>query len=107
MIILFSFSLGVMTANYKKRQIKYIDLLLYVAQKISIMLNSFAADTETILNNLKNDDKLKNFDFELSDEKSPLGKDENEKVRNLFHSIGKYDLETQLKLIEEFTGNLH
>lgn len=93
-----------MTASYKKRQIKYIDNLLYIAQKISILLNSITAETEVILRELKSDERLKNFDFELSDEKSPLGAAENELVRNLFSSIGKYDLESQLKLIDEFTG---
>lgn len=105
MIILFSFSLGVMTARYKKRQITYIDTLIYIAQKISIMLNSITAETQQIMNELKSDEKLKNFDFELSDEKSPLNASENEKVRQMFLSIGKYDLDSQLKLIEEFTGN--
>lgn len=105
MIILFSFSLGIMTVRYKKRQIEYIDNLLYMSRKITVMLNSISADTQSIMHSLKNDSRLRDFDFELSEKRSPLSTSDNEKIRELFDSIGKYDLDSQLKIIEEFTGN--
>lgn len=105
MIILFSSSLGIMTVKYKRRQILYIDDLIYIAEKVSIMLRSVSAETNQIMIELANDDRLKKFDFELDVNKSPLNESENEKVKNLFNSIGKYDLDTQLKLIDEFMGN--
>lgn len=94
-----------MTVKFKKRQIRYIETLLYIEQRISIMLRSITADTDFIMNDLKNDEHLKDFDFELNDETSPLSKTENDRVRNLFNSIGRYDLDSQQKLLDEFAGN--
>lgn len=105
MIILFSFSLGIMTVKYKKRQIKYIEDLIYIAGKTAVLLKSVSADTQSIKNSLINDSRLTDFDFSLEEKTSPLNECENEKVREFFSSIGKYDLDSQLKIIEEFTGN--
>lgn len=105
MIILFSFSLGIMTVKYKKRQIEYIDDLLYISRKTAILLKSVSADTQSIMKSLKKDSRLANFDFSLEQKSSPLKENENEKIRDFFHSMGKYDLDSQLKIIDEFTGN--
>lgn len=94
-----------MTVRYKKRQIKYIEDLLYVSRKISVMLKSISADTQSIMKSLMSDSRLTEFDFSLDEKLSPLNNNENEKIRELFYSIGKYDLDSQLRIIDEFEGN--
>lgn len=104
MIILFSSSLGLMVDGYKKRQIKYIDNLIYIGERISLMMSSINPETSEILNELKCDERLKNFDFDLNIENTPLSSDEYERIKNLFTIIGKYDSDSQLRYIEEFVG---
>lgn len=108
MIILFSFSLGMMMANYKKRQLDYIDSVLYMCRKIRVLLKSVSADTDSIMCALKKEDRLEGFDFDNTQnmlKNSPLASSENTMICDLLSSIGKYDLESQLKIIDEFEGN--
>lgn len=104
MIILFSSSLGLMVDNYKKRQIRYVDNLIYIGNRVSLMLSSTTPETEEMISDLKQDERLKNFDFDLNVENTPLSADEYDRIRNLFSIIGKYDADCQLKYIKEFVG---
>lgn len=104
MIILFSSSLGLMAVSFKKRQLRYIDSLIYIAQKMQLMLSSTSPETEEILNELKNDDRLKDFDFELFNENCPLSPSENDRTKLLFNTVGKYDLDCQLNYINQYIG---
>ncbi|MDE5984108.1 MAG: stage III sporulation protein AB [Eubacterium sp.] len=104
MIILFSSSLGLMAVKFKKRQLSYIDSLIYIAQKIQLMLSSTSPETDEIMSELKNDDRLKNFDFELLDKNCPLSPTENDRSKLLFDTVGKYDLDCQLSYIDQYIG---
>lgn len=104
MIVLFSFSLGLMVAGFKKKQIKYIDNLIYIGEKILLMLNSTSPETEEIMIELQNDERLKNFDFTLKNENSPLPPEENDRSRLLFNTIGRYDLDCQISYINQYLG---
>lgn len=104
MIILFSSSLGLMAVSFKKKQLSYIDSLIYIAQKMQLMLSSTAPETEEILSELKKDDRLNEFDFELSDKNCPLSSSENDRTKLLFNTVGKYDLDCQLSYINAYIG---
>lgn len=104
MIILFSSSLGLMVLTYKKKQIKYIDDILYIANRVILLLKNTSPDTEEIMSILRSDKRLENFDFESEKNFSPLSDDENLKITDMFASIGKYDTESQIKIIEEYSG---
>lgn len=104
MIILFSFSLGLMAVGFKKRQIKYIDSLIYIGEKILLMLSSTSPETEEIMRELKHDERLKSFDFTLCNENSPLPPEENDRSRLLFNTVGKYDLDCQISYINQYLG---
>lgn len=104
MIILFSSSLGLMAVNFKKKQLSYIDSLIYIAQKMQLMLSSTSPETEEIMNELKSDERLKGFDFELLNENCPLSPAENDRTKLLFNTVGKYDLDCQLSYIGQYIG---
>ena len=94
MIILFSSSLGLMVDNYKKRQIKYIDNLI----------SSTTPETEEIFHQLMNDERLKKFDFDLNVENIPLSTEEYNRIKDFFAALGRYDVDCQLRYINEFIG---
>lgn len=104
MIILFSSSLGVMVAAFKRRQISYIDSLIYIGEKILMMLSSTSPETEAIMEDLKADPRLKHFDFTLKNENSPLPPEENDRSRLLFNTVGKYDVDCQISYINQYLG---
>lgn len=104
MIILFSSSLGLMAVNFKKRQLNYIDSLIYIAEKMQLMLSSTSPETEEIMRELENDERLKCFDFELHNENCPLTPSENDRTKLLFNTVGKYDLDCQLNYINQYIG---
>lgn len=104
MITLFSFSLGLMIAGYKRKQISYIDSLIYIGEKILLMLSSTSPETEEIMNDLMCDARLKNFDFTLKNENSPLPPEENDRSRLLFNTVGKYDIDCQISYINQYLG---
>lgn len=105
MIILFSLSLGVMVAGFKRKQIKYIDTLIYIGEKILFMLSSTSPETEEIMRELEKDERLNKFDFTLKNENSPLSPEENDKSRLLFNTVGKYDLDCQISYINQYLGH--
>lgn len=104
MIILFSFSLGLTAMRFKKRQIDYIDSLIYIGEKILLMLGSTSPETEEIMTELKNDERLKNFDFSLCPSSSPLPANESNKSKLLINTVGKYELEAQINYINQYLG---
>ena len=105
MIIIFSSSLGIMVLTYKKNQIKYIDSLLYIANRISLLLKSTSPDTEEIMSILKSDKRLENFNFDIKNNNSPLPDEEKLKVSDLFNSIGKYDAKSQIRIFRLFQNS--
>lgn len=106
MMISFTTFLGITVISYKKKQIAYIDMLITIGEKVQMLLQNTSPDTAEIINSLKNDIRLKNFDFELKDNTILLENAEKGKIRDYFQSIGKYDTETQINLSKEFTAEL-
>ncbi|MCH5320382.1 MAG: hypothetical protein J1E36_01370 [Eubacterium sp.] len=104
MIILFSFSLGLTAMRFKKRQIDYIDSLIYIGEKILLMLGSTSPETEVIMRELENDERLKNFDLSLNSSSSPLPSKENDRSKMLLSTVGKYDLDAQINYINQYLG---
>lgn len=104
MITLFSSCLGLMAAKSKRKQIEYTDGLVYLGSRISLLLKSTMPETEEIIKQLKNDKRLDFFDFNLDLKDSPLLQQDNQKIINLFNSIGMYDVDSQLMIVDEFTG---
>lgn len=104
MIILFSSSLGLIIVKFKRKQINYIDSLIYIGEKMLLMLSSTSPETEEIMQELKNDERLANFDFSLCNENSPLPPQENDRSRLLFDTVGKYDLDCQINYINQYLG---
>lgn len=104
MITLFSSCLGLMAAKSKRKQIEYTDGLVYLGSRISLLLKSTMPETEEIIKQLRNDERLEFFDFSLELKNSPLSSQDNQKIINLFNSIGMYDVDSQLMIVDEFTG---
>lgn len=104
MIILFSSSLGLAAVSFKKKQISYIDSLIYIGDRILLMLKSTAPETEEIMRELKNDTRLSQFDFTFQDDRCPLPPEENERSKILFDTVGKYDLDCQISCINQYIG---
>lgn len=104
MITLFSSCLGLMAAKSKKKQIDYTEGLIYLGNRISLLLKSTMPETEEIIRLLKKDERLDFFDFSLELKNSPLSQQDNQKIINLFNSIGMYDIDSQIMIVDEFTG---
>ena len=104
MITLFSSCLGLMAAKSKRKQIEYTDGLVYLGSRILLLLKSTMPETEEIIKMLKNDERLDFFDFSLDLQNSPLYQQDNQKIINLFNSLGMYDIDSQIMIVDEFTG---
>ena len=104
MITLFSSCLGLMAAKSKRKQIEYTDGLVYLGSRILLLLKSTMPETEEIIKLLKSDERLDFFDFSLDLKNSPLLQQDNQKILNLFNSLGMYDIDSQIMIVEEFTG---
>ena len=104
MITLFSSCLGLMAAKSKRKQIEYTDGLVYLGSRILLLLKSTMPETEEIIKLLKSDERLDFFDFSLDLKNSPLLQQDNQKILNLFNSLGMYDIDSQIMIIDEFTG---
>lgn len=104
MITLFSSCLGLMAAKSKKKQIDYTEGLIYLGNRILLLLKSTIPETEEIIRLLKKDERLDFFDFSLELKNSPLSQQDNQKIINLFNSIGMYDIDSQIMIVDEFTG---
>lgn len=104
MITLFSSCLGLMAAKSKRKQIEYTDGLVYLGSRILLLLKSTMPETEEIIKLLKSDERLDFFDFSLDLKNSPLSQQDNQKILNLFNSLGMYDIDSQIMIVDEFTG---
>lgn len=104
MIILFSSCLGLMAAKSKRRQIEFTELLIYIGSRVLLLLKSTMPETEEIINQLKRDERLKDFDFTLEFKNSPLPPQENQRITAFFGAIGMYDIDSQIMIADEFTG---
>ena len=104
MITLFSSCLGLMAAKSKRKQIEYTDGLVYLGSRILLLLKSTMPETEEIIKLLKSDERLDFFDFSLDLKNSPLLQQDNQKILNLFNSLGLYDIDSQIMIVDEFTG---
>lgn len=102
MMIFFSASLGIIIADFKKKQLSYIDMLIIIAEKVLILLENTSPDTEKIMKILMEDKRLREFDFSLENKTILLDEPYKEKVRDYFKSIGKYDADTQIGISKEF-----
>ncbi len=61
-------------------------------------------ETEEIIKLLKSDERLDFFDFSLDLKNSPLLQQDNQKILNLFNSLGMHDIDSQIMIVDEFTG---
>ena len=104
MITLFSSCLGLMAAKSKRKQIEYTDGLVYLGSRILLLIKSTMPETEEIIKLLKSDERLDFFDFSLDLKNSPLLQQDNQKILNLFNSLGMYDIDSQIMIVDEFTG---
>ena len=104
MITLFSSCLGLMAAKSKRKQIEYTDGLVYLGSRILLLLKSTMPETEEIIKLLKSDERLDFFDFRIDLKNSPLLQQDNQKILNLFNSLGMYDIDSQIMIVDEFTG---
>ena len=104
MITLFSSCLGLMAAKSKRKQIEYTDGLVYLGSRILLLLKSTMPETEEIIKLLKSDERLDFFYFSLDLKNSPLLQQDNQKILNLFNSLGMYDIDSQIMIVDEFTG---
>lgn len=103
MIILFSSLLGLMAVKGKKKQIEYVKALIYIGNRVLILLNSTMPETDEIMKTLSGDSELKDFDFSLSNINTYLPYEESARVRSLFEDLGRYDIDSQIYMTEEFT----
>lgn len=93
-----------MAAKSKRKQIEYTDGLVYLGSRILLLLKSTMPETEEIIKLLKSDERLDFFDFSLDLKNSPLLQQDNQKILNLFNSLGMYDIDSQIMIVDEFTG---
>lgn len=100
MIILFSSSLGLMAVKKQREKIEYIDMLIYIGNRILLLLKSTMPETNEIIRILKNDSRTAQFDINCL----PLRDEDNREILNLFSCLGKYDIDSQILIAEEFIG---
>lgn len=104
MIIIFTSSIGVIAVLNKKRQLSYINDLIYMADMVLLMLKSTIPETDAIFNKLSNDSRLKNFDFSFDKAKLILKNEDYERVMIFYNSIGRYDTDCLISITNEFSG---
>lgn len=102
MIILFSFLTGMTVVSYKKSQIEYLDDLVFIGERIILFLNNTVPETEIIFIKLQNEPRLSKYNVRKIAEYSPLPKELNTNITELFDVIGRYDADTQIKYTQEF-----
>ena len=104
MIIIFSCLIGTTIIRYKRKQIDFIDDLIFMGERTLLMLRSTAPDTQVILRRLQSEERLSGYDLPKISESSSLPVNEKGRIAEFFETIGKYDIDSQIKYIEEFTG---
>ncbi len=105
MITAFSFLSGMTAVRYKKSQISYTEDIVFLAQRIILLLKNTAPDTDVIMSKLQSEPRLEKYDLYNIDSYSPLEKKETANISELFEVIGKYDAETQIKYLEEYSAH--
>ena len=90
--------------SYKKSQIAYIDDLIFLGERIILLLNSTVPDTEILFKKLQDESRLKKYNIAEIYESSPLPEKENSQITELLSIIGRYDAQTQINCTQEFTG---
>lgn len=99
-ISVFSY-LGLMITNHKRLRIYYLENVIYIADRIKILLSSTAPSTQTIMNELSSDERLNGFELERG--KSFLNDKDYQKIQALINSVGMYDIDSQIEVLSEFS----
>lgn len=99
-ISVFSY-LGLMITNHKRLRIYYLENVIYIADRIKILLSSTVPSTQAIMNELSSDERLNGFELERG--KSFLNDKDYEKIQALINSVGMYDIDSQIEILSEFS----
>ena len=99
-ISVFSY-LGLMITNHKRLRIYYLENVIYIADRIKILLSSTVPSTQAIMNELSSDERLNGFVLERG--KSFLNDKDYQKIQALINSVGMYDIDSQIEILSEFS----
>lgn len=99
-ISVFSY-LGLMITNHKRLRIYYLENVIYIADRIKILLSSTVPSTQAIMNELSSDERLNGFELERG--KSFLNDKDYQKIQGLINSVGMYDIDSQIEILSEFS----
>lgn len=99
-ISVFSY-LGLMITNHKRLRIYYLENVIYIADRIKILLSSTVPSTQAIMNELSSDERLNGFELERG--KSFLNDKDYQKIQALINSVGMYDIDSQIVILSEFS----
>lgn len=99
-ISVFSY-LGLMITNHKRLRIYYLENVIYIADRIKILLSSTVPSTQAIMNELSSDERLNGFELERG--KSFLNDKDYKKIQALINSVGMYDIDSQIEILSEFS----
>lgn len=99
-ISVFSY-LGLMITNHKRLRIYYLENVIYIADRIKILLSSTVPSTQAIMNELSSDERLNGFELERG--KSFLNDRDYQKIQALINSVGMYDIDSQIEILSEFS----
>ena len=99
-ISVFSY-LGLMITNHKRLRIYYLENVIYIADRIKILLSSTMPSTQAIMNELSSDERLNGFELERG--KSFLNDKDYQKIQALINSVGMYDIDSQIEILSEFS----
>ena len=99
-ISVFSY-LGLMITNHKRLRIYYLENVIYIADRIKILLSSTVPSTQAIMNELSSDERLNGFVLERG--KSFLNDKNYQKIQALINSVGMYDIDSQIEILSEFS----
>lgn len=99
-ISVFSY-LGLMITNHKRLRIYYLENVIYIADRIKILLSSTVPSTQAIMNELSSDERLNGFVLERG--KSFLNDKDYQKIQGLINSVGMYDIDSQIEILSEFS----
>lgn len=104
MIILFSLMVGITISSHKRKQIRYIEDLIFLGERIILFMNSTLPDTNVLFSKLQAEPRFQKYNVSEIYKSSPLPEYETTQAKELMGVIGRYDAQTQIRLTEEFTG---
>ena len=90
-----------MITNHKRLRIYYLENIIYIADRIKILLSSTVPSTQAIMNELSSDERLNGFELERG--KSFLNDKDYQKIQALINSVGMYDIDSQIVILSEFS----